>query len=426
MKRKNIIIVMLLVLSGIFTMQSCTKDESPTPVVYAAFTVPVCSTSPATQADGTVLFTGSTVDLVWTSETGGNANNWDVYFGTKDNDTLFKSKVTTQSLAVPVEDGQTYFWHLVVIDKNGIKTTGPDNTFTAVNGSNPEINVSLTTTTDVLAAVGIDLTANEVVDLRMLIVDKSDMSVVEVVDGGYANEDFTDFGTLDDGEYLIGVDIYSTLNFGDLNTPINLSFSLQFDQLGILNTTLEFPKVMTNAYPCDLYRTYLATVKKVGSEYTITSDVSNMIPSILTWNGVDGTYPSEVTTTASCAGSTMTGLNFGWMLDWWGEVIIDGGTLDYTATETTIDIPYQYYCTTTYNGAEQTPYYIKGTGTIDNSGADPVYTIHYDIEQGGIWIGNYAFLNYGWEQDGFDAVITTGPGKKGAIQNADRPAKPRR
>ena len=215
MKRKHIIIVMALLLTGMFTMQSCQKVDQPTPVVYKAFTTPVCSTNPATKEDGTVFFTGSTVELVWTSNTGGNADSWSVYFGPEGSDTLYAKAVTKQSLTVPVEDGVTYFWHVVAVDKNGIVTTGPDNEFTAVNGSNPEMSVALGVTTNVKAVIGIDLTADQVVDLRLLIQKASDYSVVEAVDNGNANEEFTGFGDLPDGEYVIGVDIFSTKNFGD-------------------------------------------------------------------------------------------------------------------------------------------------------------------------------------------------------------------
>jgi hypothetical protein len=110
----------------------------------------------------------------------------------------------------------------------------------------------------------------------------------------------------------------------------------------------------------------------------------------------------------------MNMLGGGWMLDWWGEVIVEGGTLKYTVDGSgKVTIPLQYYCTTTYNGAVQPDYSIQGSGTLDESGAYPVMTLHYDFNQGGTWIGHYCFVNYGWEQDGFDAVITTDPNGKG-------------
>jgi hypothetical protein len=49
MKRKNIILVTLLVLAGLFTMQSC-KDEAPTVITDQAFTQPEII-SPVVRAD---------------------------------------------------------------------------------------------------------------------------------------------------------------------------------------------------------------------------------------------------------------------------------------------------------------------------------------------------------------------------------------
>ena len=181
---------------------------------------------------------------------------------------------------------------------------------------------------------------------------------------------------------------------------------------------------MTNEYACDAYRTYLAKVVKNGTNYTITKNIAYMEPQEISWQGTDAEYPSEVTTVGGCE-LLMNGLLGGWMLDWWGEVIIDGGTLTYTVDDNgDVDIPLQYYCTTTYNGAEQTPYYIQGSGTLDETGAFPVMTLHYDINQGGTWVGAYSFDHFGWTQDGFDAVITTDPAGKGASKGV-KPVAPK-
>lgn len=414
MKNKYLILILLLGLSGIFTMQSCTKQKEPTPVVYKTSTGPVAK-SPVVRSDGTVFFTGTTVTLSWTSQnTATNSKGWNLYFGTTENPPLYKTGLTQMTLAVPVSDGQTYYWKVDITDDNGVKTTSQVFSFTAVNGSNPDMTINLNVTTDVLSKVGIDLTADQVVDLRFLILNKSDMSIATIVDDGYANEEFDGMGSLPDGQYVLGVDIYSTKNFGDLNVPIDLSLSLVFNQLGITNQTLDFPNVMTNANPCSLYRTYLANVTKAGSTYAITKAVSYLTPAVLTWKGWDGdvsagnNFPSQVTTTSSCTGKTMTGLGFGWMLEWWGETIISGGTLSYTVSGNTITIPLQKYCITTYNGAQQPQYSIQGSGTIDNSGAFPIYNLQYDFIQSGQSIGTISH-QYGWPTTYFTAKITTNP-----------------
>jgi len=119
----------------------------------------------------------------------------------------------------------------------------------------------------------------------------------------------------------------------------------------------------------------------------------------------------------------MHGLGFGWMGDWWGEVIVSGGTLQYSISGNSITIPLQKYCKTTYNSAAQPEYSIEGIGTIDNSGTYPVYTIYYDFIQSESSIAAISMEN-GWPTDYFEAVITTDPNvSKSAFIH---PAKPKR
>ena len=78
-----------------------------------------------------------------------------------------------------------------------------------------------------------------------------------------------------------------------------------------------------------------------------------------------------------------------------------------------IRTPLQKYCKTTYNGAAQPEYSISGTGTIDNSGAFPVWTIQYDLIQSGKSILTAA----NGVPDGYlEAVITTNPAGKKSVQ----------
>ncbi len=424
MKRKILIIAMLPILVALFAIQSCKKDNT-TFTKAQAFTQPVVS-SPIVRADGTVLFTGSTVTLAWASEnTGGDPVKWDVYFGTDASPALYKSGVTAPTLDVPVVDGQTYYWKVSIVDSRKVSTTSQIFSFTAVNGTNPAMTVAMSCTTDVATSIGLNLVPDKVVDLRLLVLKKSDMSIVATIDNGASSESYDGLGALPDGDYVLGVDIFSTINAGDFNAPINLSLSLNFFQLGMIDQTLNFPKVMTNAHPCSLYRTNLATVTKAGAVYSIASAVSYTQPPVIVWLGNDATYSSQVTTTESCDGNTMTGLGFGWMLDWWGETIVSGGTLSYTISGNAITIPLQKYCTTTYKGVAQPGYSVQGTGTIDNSGAYPVYDIHYDFIQSGQSIGTIS-NQYGWPTKDFEVKITTNPaGLKSAIMpSLKHPALP--
>jgi hypothetical protein len=421
MKRKILFFVMMIALIGLFTMQSC-NEEMTSFTEYNSFTDPVV----LAPADGAfVTVSGTTVELSWQStDADGDTPEWEVYFGTAPNPPLVASGVSTTSYTVDVTKGNEYYWRVIITDNHGVITRSPIWSFSVVD-PDAELVVDLSWDTDVATSIGLNLDPTDVVDLRLLIIKDSDKSIVGEEDGS-SFEEYVDFNSLPDGDYLVATDIYSTIDAGDFNAAVSLDIELAFNQLGTIDLTLDYPQVMTNEFACNAYRTYLAKVTKVGSTYTITKDVSYMEPPSITWYGEDATYPSEVTTVAGCD-LLMHMLGNGWMFDWWGETIVDGGVLKYTVDGSgNITIPLQYYCTTVWSGAEQTPYYIQGTGTLDNSGAFPVMILHYDFNQGGTWIGNYCFLHYGWTQDGFDADLTTDPAAAKGARSVARPAKPTR
>jgi len=295
--------------------------------------------------------------------------------------------------------------------------------FTILNTTSNELSVDMSWATDVMDAIGVDMDPEDVVDMRLLIVDDAG----DIVDGadGAAFESWSDFHNLTDGVYRIAADIYATINAGDLNEDVNIDITIEFNQGGVINAlTYTYPKVMTNANACDKYRTYLATVTKAGSVYTIVEEISTMEPLLVPWNGTDAIYwDSEVEIRENCTGASIKGINLGWMLNWWGEYVQDTNFIAATISGNAITIPLQYYATTKYNGALQTPYSIQGSGTINNSGAYPVWTIHYDLKQGDTWIGHLCYTDYGWDTDGFDAVITTDPAGKKVISQTVKPTK---
>ncbi len=98
------------------------------------------------------------------------------------------------------------------------------------------------------------------------------------------------------------------------------------------------------------------------------------------WKGTDGagdeTYPGSATTTLSNGKILIAGLNTGFMVGFWGEKIMKGGTCLMTVNlDGTLVIPEQYFCDTDYSPG----YKIKGTGTWDNCGAKPAISINYDV-----------------------------------------------
>ena len=286
-------------------------------------------------------------------------------------------------------------------------------TFTIGNATSDVLVAGMSWDTNVLTAVGLDLSPTDAVDMRMLIIDKSDMSIVDVSDGG-SFEEYSGFNTLADGEYMIAADIYSTINAGDFNTSLSISLALDFVQDGVIDGVhMDFPAVMTNDYTCDAYRTYLATVTKAGSNYTLEESISYLEPGPIAWYGLDTEfgYPSEVTTVAGCD-LLIFGLSYGWMLDFWGEEVIAEGNIVYTIAEDgTITIEDQYAFTTLYDGAEY-PYNISGTGVYDESGAFPTMTITYVLDQEGFNPSAWCFDNGYMTVDVFVATLTLDPAGK--------------
>jgi hypothetical protein len=133
MKRKIFIAAMLPVLFGIFTLQSCTKDEGSF-TIYNAFTA-ASVTAPLNGA--TIKITGTTVALTWTSTSkDGVSPTADVYFGTDPKPALYQANVKALTLTVPVAIGATYYWHVTMKDPNGIMTTGPTWSFTIYDPTN--------------------------------------------------------------------------------------------------------------------------------------------------------------------------------------------------------------------------------------------------------------------------------------------------
>ena len=113
---------MLLALTGMIAMQSCKKYTAVPFKEYHSFTVP----SGEVPANEAVVHSGPNLDITWvsTSDDAGPAKA-DVYFGTTDPPDLFQAGVAATSLSVPVDSGQTYFWHVVMTDVNHVVIEGP-------------------------------------------------------------------------------------------------------------------------------------------------------------------------------------------------------------------------------------------------------------------------------------------------------------
>lgn len=119
--------------------------------------------------------------------------------------------------------------------------------------------------------------------------------------------------------------------------------------------------------------------------------------------GDDEGYVNEAVFTFVDANTIkVTGLGVGWMTDFWGEVVItmEEVTLKVDDLGLNVTLESQAYMTTTYNGADQDPYTIAGSGVID--GCSNTMTIRYGLTNYGIDWGT----RYSAAGDYFEAVIT--------------------
>jgi hypothetical protein len=384
MKRKNLIFVMLLVLSALLTIQSCKKESPVGFTEEQAFTIPTL----IAPNQGFLNVTGPTIDLKWESTNAAGApNNWAVYFGTGDDPALLQTGVTTETVTVPVVPGKKYNWKVIGTDANGLTTAGPVWSFETVDPA-AALDVKMSWTTDVKSVVGLDLAPDAAVNLRLLILkaDKSTLAVPVINTKTF--EEFPGFSSLADGVYYVATDLASSINAGDFNKTFNISIDLAFSQRGIFNDQLAFPTVMTTDFPCSDYRTILAKVTKTGNTFTAEQSVSKVTPPppaalAGTWHGLDDGFVSHIVTNIADGNLLIDKVGLEWMFTDWGEVVITTtpANVVFNSCSGTLSIPQQEFMTTTYLGAPQPAYSIVGTGTFDLSGAFPVMNLSYDFIQ---------------------------------------------
>ena len=276
---------------------------------------------------------------------------------------------------------------------------------------------------------GNEISPTDLADMRLLITDSPYATVLDGADGG-AFESYTMLGTMDDGEYLVVADFYAAME-----APVrDLDLSVSFEQLGVMDPySIDFSKAINTAGVCPANYFILAKITKAGNTYEISEvgEISVILP--VTWYGIDTEfeYPSEVKTFPGC-NILITGLNFGWMLNFWGEEVIGEEypiiVIDEEAG--TVDIASQPYITTLYDGAEY-PYSIKGSGTIDNSGEYPVMVITYVLDQEGFNPSQWCFDNGYMANPDFTATITLDPAglksatvKSAVVRNSKPLVKP--
>jgi len=258
-------------------------------------------------------------------------------------------------------------------------------------------------------------------DLRLLITDSPYTTILDGADGA-SFETYTLSGGIDDGEYLVVADFYTAME-----SPIrDLDLTLGYEQLGKIDPAeMNFAAALNTATACPVNYFVMAKIIKSGPNYTIEEvGAPAQYPFTGVWLGTDSEfeYPSELVTRMNCDSELeFSGLCFGWMVDFWGEEVVgeEWPVMIIDEAAGTVEIPFQPYITTLYDGAEY-PYSIQGSGTIDDSGEYPALTITYVLDQEGFDPSGWCYENGYMENADFTAVVTLDPAglKSGTVKSA--------
>lgn len=279
-----------------------------------------------------------------------------------------------------------------------------------------------TTTTD---NSGNEIDPTDLADLRLLVTDDPYTNVIDGADGG-SFETYTLAGDFADGTYLVVADFYTAMSSPTRNLDLDVTFS----QGGILEPkTYAFSGALNTGSTCPDSYFILARIIKSGTSYTIEElgEKPPATPLVGDWNGIDvddesgyHDYPSIVSTQVVDGELTIMGIGFGWMTQFWGEVIIDStfAVVQVNWCDNTVTIPRQKYLTTTYKDEVQDDYYIYGSGTFDLSGTYPVLTISYELENNGTGWADWCYANEYLSTTTFIANLTLDPAglKEGKIK----------
>ncbi len=125
------------------------------------------------------------------------------------------------------------------------------------------------------------------------------------------------------------------------------------------------------------------------------------------WTGTDGFdgyyYDSQVVISeATETGATIEGLNFGWVYNFWGETIQEGGAVPLIINDDgTLEIESQYYFTTLYSGALY-EYTLAGEGTWSNCGDKLSMVIEYTLYNS---TDGYELPSYYYSYETFTATL---------------------
>ncbi|HYF68839.1 MAG TPA: Calx-beta domain-containing protein [Ohtaekwangia sp.] len=178
------------------------------------------------------------------------------------------TKASVKIVADDVPEETETFTVQIGGDRTGNAQSTPQTvTFTIMNVTEGDLPIHFAWDVDYFDASGAALDPDAVADLILFITDE-DGDIIDAADGA-TFEDFVIPADWPDGDYLIKAGVYAAVNPGELGGPPVVDLSLEFSQVGeISSTEFVYPAALT-VISCDWNVYTLASVTKVGTEYTV-------------------------------------------------------------------------------------------------------------------------------------------------------------
>ncbi len=184
-----------------------------------------------------------------------------------------------------------------------------------------------------------------------------------------------------------------------------------------------FTSLITGLSPATVYyvKAYATNYAGIGygDELQFTTNEGGGIDELVgAWQGIDAETvytPGELSQVVTAINNNqleVIGLGFGWLLNFWGEEVIDSNyvVIDINLNDGTLNIPEQDYLTTLYGEVEYS-YTIYGSGSFD-FGTYPTMTIEYELNQDGFLCADWCYNNGYLTTEKFVANLTLDPDGK--------------
>ena len=397
----------------VIVFASCEKDDytdhsqlTPTNPSIAIDLGTITAANDGVESAHTILLTMSETQIVDVAVhvfvTEGTATE-DVDFSISDHRVIFPAGKTEASFDVSIltddENEETETFTIQVGDDRtaNASITPVTAEFTIMNSVSDDLVVGMSwaSAVEVYDVNGDVIGAYGLADLILTVTDDSG-NVIYGSDGGSAEEVVFINADNADGTYYVTAGFYAAMDLGDQG-DVDLHLTFDYMQSGVFAESFEFLNYfpISTATSCGEGFRVMEIIKS-GTSYTFADYVDPLADFLGAFGGTDGyetsfLYASEVVTTVCGTNLLINGLNHGWMVNFWGETVLESMDLEITLnSDNTISIADQYYMTTLYDGSEYPYNIINVSGTWAAGG---VLHIEYELDQEGFLVGQWGFDN---------------------------------